>query len=389
MKLLAGALAPAHTPWQPFDPLILDFLAALSDTIRAAGAREMEELAAFGFWCRRTHLESLARRHAAERSRLGRGLLLHIAPSNVPTVFAYSLAIGLLAGNTNLIRLSMHRGPAEECLCGLLCKTLEQPTFEAVRERIGLISYPRNDALTTALLANCDGRVVWGGDATVAAIRALPMPAHAVEVCFPNRWSLALLSQAALSRMDCEARAALAHRFYNDTYLMDQNACSSPHAVFWLEDGGNAAVRTAWWQAVAEEVARRCVISPYKAVQKYELACTAAMMNAGVSNLKWYGGNRVCVAGLTEPPTPDALPFGRFGLFFECGITSLEQLLPLLCPKVQTISCAGLATEELAAFLVQHHSRGGDRVVPVGQALEMDTVWDGTDLISALSRTIG
>ncbi len=29
------------------------------------------------------------------------------------------------------------------------------------------------------------------------------------------------------------------------------------------------------------------------------------------------------------------------------------------------------------------------RVVPLGQALEMDTVWDGRDLIAALSRIIG
>ena len=27
--------------------------------------------------------------------------------------------------------------------------------------------------------------------------------------------------------------------------------------------------------------------------------------------------------------------------------------------------------------------------VPLGQALEMDTVWDGRDLIAALSRIIG
>ena len=26
----------------------------------------------------------------------------------------------------------------------------------------------------------------------------------------------------------------LVQRFYNDTYLVDQNACSSPHLIIWL-----------------------------------------------------------------------------------------------------------------------------------------------------------
>ena len=42
----------------------------------------------------------------------------------------------------------------------------------------------------------------------------------------------------------------------------------------------------------------------------------------------------------------------------------------------------------MAAFLAAHRARGVDRVVHLGQALEMDTVWDGRDLIEALSRVI-
>ena len=43
---------------------------------------------------------------------------------------------------------------------------------------------------------------------------------------------------------------------------------------------------------------------------------------------------------------------------------------------------------ETAAFLAARHAQGVDRVVPVGQALEMDTVWDGRDLIAELSRIV-
>ena len=52
--------------------------------------------------------------------RLGRGLLFHVAPSNVPTMFVYTYVIAILAGNANIIRLSTRRGETEAELCGIL-----------------------------------------------------------------------------------------------------------------------------------------------------------------------------------------------------------------------------------------------------------------------------
>lgn len=386
VTLLAGVPQPVHEPWEPFSPLVLDFLDHLSAAARKNHGSS-EELAAFGFWCRRSHLETLKQRHASPLPRLGRGLLFHLAPSNVPTMFAYTYVIGLLAGNAGLVRLSERRGKLEEQLLALLSEVLEQPEFAPIKVRSSFITYPRNDETTAALMANCDGRVIWGGDATVRAMRSLPMPPHAVELCFPDRWSLALLSQKALSEMDTSALADLAHRFYNDTYLMDQNACSSPQLVLWLTDGGEERVRRRWWDVLAAEAAARYPMEGYQAARKYERLCTAAMTGPEIT-LERFGGNLVYVARLNELPTEPVEWKGGFGTFFEGAIPDLERLLPLLSPKAQTLSCGGLKPDTLAAFLARHHATGIDRVVPIGQAMEMDTIWDGKDLIAALSRVI-
>ena len=387
--LLAGVEHPSAEPWVPFAPEALDFLDALSVAVRASSKRR-EELAAFAFWCRRSRLEALKNRHACLPPRLGRGLLFHVAPSNVPTMFAYTYVIGLLAGNANIIRLSTRRGETEAELCGILRETLDRPEFASVKARSSFVSYGRDDEITTAYLSGCDGRVIWGGDAAVAAMRRLPMPPHAVEVCFPDRWSLALLSQAHLSALGEEALAGLAHRFYNDTYLMDQNACSSPQMVVWLADGGEAGIRRRWWEAVAKEAQGRYSLGSFQASQKYERFCRAAMTmtDPTVVRLDRYGGNLVYVAQLSALPTAPLELKGGFGLFFECEATALNQLLPMLSAKVQTLVCAGPEPGDMAAFLAAHRARGVDRVVHLGQALEMDTVWDGRDLIEALSRVI-
>lgn len=388
MVLLAGTERPLGQPWEPFHPLAMDFLSALSAAVREGCARR-EELAAFGFWCRRAHLEQLRKRHASRLPRLGRGLLFHAAPSNVPAMFAYSYAIGLLAGNANLVRLSTRRGEAEAVLCRCLGEVLDRPEFAAVKARSSFISYPRDDGLTAALLSGCDGRVVWGGDATVAAMRRIPMPPYAVDLSFPDRWSLALLSRGAVARMGEEELAGLARRFYNDTYLMDQNACSSPQLAVWLADGEDGGARRRWWQALAVEAERRYALGAFQAARKLEQFCRRAMAAPGVKGLERYGGNLVWTAPLELPPEGNRPPKGGFGLFWETEIKTLDQLPALLDRRTQTVVCVGPDPEEVAAFLARRGARGVTRVVPAGQALEMDTVWDGHDLIAELSRTIG
>ena len=161
MTLLAGTAEPESTPWAPFDPRAVDFLADLSAELRRDPAtRRREAEAALAFWCRPAHLEELARRHAAPLPRLGRGLVFHLAPANVPALFTYTLATGLLSGNANVVRLSSRRAEGEAALLAVLRRVLDRPEHAAVRARTGLITYSRDSRITAAWCARCDARVV-------------------------------------------------------------------------------------------------------------------------------------------------------------------------------------------------------------------------------------
>ena len=82
--------------------------------LRSPDTRRQEASAAFGFWCRRARLEALAARHASPLPRLGRGLAFHLAPANVPALFAYTLAIGLLAGLVLCMKQAKRYGLTED-----------------------------------------------------------------------------------------------------------------------------------------------------------------------------------------------------------------------------------------------------------------------------------
>ena len=86
--------------------MVADFSA---EVLADPAARRWPEMAALGFWMRRANIARIqAAFEAACGGRLlvGRGLAFHIAPSNVDTMFIYSLFVSLLAGNTNIVRVS-------------------------------------------------------------------------------------------------------------------------------------------------------------------------------------------------------------------------------------------------------------------------------------------
>ena len=73
-----------------------------------------------GFWLRRSNLESYKKRYENCGFRLGLGRTFHIAPSNVPLLFVYTMAIGLLAGNSCRVRVSARGNTESEKVCELM-----------------------------------------------------------------------------------------------------------------------------------------------------------------------------------------------------------------------------------------------------------------------------
>jgi hypothetical protein len=58
----------------------------------------------------------------------------------------------------------------------------------------------------------------------------------------------------------------------------------------------------------------------------------------------------------------------------------------MVTSKYQTLTYFGLPREELASFVTSNRLPGIDRIVPVGEAMDIGPIWDGFDLIRTLSR---
>lgn len=376
-------------PLPPFSADACDFLADLSKYLLAMPEhREYPDLAAFAYWCRPAHLHKLAQRQSQDIHRLGRGLVLHVVPANVPVNFAFSLAFGLLAGNGNIVRLPQKNYPQTEILCQAVAQLLAKAGRERLAAMNWIVRYPRDDKISHRLSTLCHARVLWGGDETITHFRQMPMPARNVEVAFADRYSLCLLDAVSVCDASPQELEKLVSGFYNDVYSLDQLACSSPHLVIWhgVPEVSRMAMKR-FWSALVNLVQEKYDLQPIYAIDKYVRLCSLAIGVPSASHAICHG-NHVYRIELTHLPKDINFLRGHFGTFFEYTTTNIDELHPVINDKFQTLTCYGVDRVEIARWIVTNGLSGIDRVVPVGSALSIGTIWDGYDIIGTLSRIV-
>lgn len=371
-----------------FDDGAVAFLQEVSRVLlRDVRARQYPDLVAFAYFCRRANLHALAQHYSDAARRYGWGTVVHIAPSNIPINFAFSLVFGLLAGNSNIVRMPSREFPQNELWVELFDRIAAAPEFKSIAAGTMLVRSERgSDALET-LIAAADGLVVWGGDATVHAFRALPKKPRCVELYFPDRASSAVVDAASYLALSESSRQRLAHDFYNDTYLVDQNACSSPSIVFWIgpRDSVSAAKR-AFWQALDDELKRQGYqLDPATRIDKC-LDLMATTRDLGHSaHLTQYSADIWCLEDQTSAVGGTPL---RFGQFVEIELPAIDRIGSFLRAREQTLTYFGIAPRDLLRALNEAHGHTVDRIVPIGKALDLNPFWDGKDVLAQLSRRI-
>ena len=369
-----------------YSQIACDFLDELSKWIRHnKEAGVYQDVTTVGFWCRKSNIERMKREFDDGDIHIGRGLLFHITPSNVPVNFAFSWFFGLLSGNSNIVRIPSKRFPQVEILCEGIKEILSQDKYKKIQEMTQFISYERDKEINDYYSGICDGRIIWGGDSTIGQLRESVMKPKAVEIVFADRYSFGVIQSEKVLEAGEDEIKFLARSFYNDTYLMDQNACSTPHLLMWLGDKKDAAAER-FWSAVADEAAKYDM-QDIKVMDKYTDLCALAMKYDGSCLCRRYG-NLLYVVELDKLMDNIEALRGRFGMFFECKIDNLSKISKVISSKSQSMMVYGLEKETLETFVVNGCMQGIDRIVPFGKALDMGVIWDGYDIIGNLSRIV-
>lgn len=387
-RVLCGGEWQNARPLRPFAPAVVDFLSDLSAALlREPSARPYPDIVTFAFFIRRANLTRLEEEYPDATQRLGRGMIFHIAPSNVPINFAYSLAAGLLAGNACVVKASSQDFPQTRIVCAAMKRLIEEH-HPAMASYVTVLIYPREEqSRTETLSAACDGRIIWGGDETIRRVRQAPLPLHGVEIAFADRYSLLVIAAKAVLDMSDEALHRAAQDFYNDTFLTDQNACTAPRLVYWLGDGETLRqAQSRFWQAIHAYVKSRYPVEPVVAVDKLTALGRAAI---GLEAVRQPMPDNRIVRAVLPRLREDVDAYRCHGGFFvEYAAETLDDLIPVVKRKYQTLSCLGLETAALRQFVMENGLPGIDRITPLGHTMDFALTWDGYDLIRTLSRRV-
>jgi hypothetical protein len=384
VNYLIGAENITIYPLQPFDDTVCDFLDKLSKRLMNDKAKKYPDVIALAFWMRRGNIQNLKMQCATNTTRVGRGLVFHITPSNIPVNFAFSWLFGVLSGNANIVRIPSKPFPQVNIICDAITEELFK--FPEMRDRMAFISYPADDETTALLCLQADARLIWGGDKTVGHIRLFKTKPRCVDVVFPDRYSICIINGKAVLEADDQEMIRLSNAFYNDTYLMDQNACSSPQLILWQNACDSAQER--FWNAIATLANQKYAIQPVIAMDKYIQFCIDSIKHNNIMSII-RNRNILYRATLSSLHGDDLTNFrGIGGYFYEYDLKSLEEFIPFITEKYQTVTYYGIQSTLIKNIILKYHLSGIDRIVPIGQAMDINIIWDGYDLINMLTRTI-
>ena len=173
---------------------------------------------------------------------------------------------------------------------------------------------------------------------------------------------------------------------------MDQNACTSPMLLVWL--GEEETVQRAeelFWETAFPWIKKKYELQAVQAVKKLQaMYRMAAVPGAVLVKNKNFSDNRIVRVKVPELFSGLMDYRENSGFFIEYGTTELEDILPVLTERCQTVSFLGNSLkEELAELVKKNCPSGVDRIVPMGKTMDFSLIWDGYDLIREMSREVG
>jgi hypothetical protein len=383
-------LAHDVSPIKPFDDELVDFVTDFSKSILLdRSSRAYPELIVLANFFRSSNIIKLRREisNADNAYYLARGIIFHLAPSNVDSVFLYSSLLSFLCGNVNIVRVSTQAGPQISLVVSKLNELL-MGSYAHFSNRFFVLTYDHNDEITTLISEQCHARVIWGGDLTAKKIRSLPLRPTALEICFPDRFSAAVINSDVILKLNQKSLNDLSSKFFNDSIWFSQQACSSPRLVAWIGRKESSLVAgERFWEAfdlhlknqvyentpgmVMDRFVASCLISThilYSCTSSKSFPSRFTLKNDTLGSAKeFHSGN---------------------GIFYEQYFSSVSDFFKTLSDREQTLSVFGFESDEISSDLRDLPWRAVDRIVQIGSALDFSHIWDGYSLLQSFTRRV-
>jgi Acyl-CoA reductase (LuxC) len=312
------------------------------------------------------------------------GVVGHWPAGNIEIQPILSLTCALLGGNSCIVRVPS--GLVEPTR--LIMEALEHADPDGILlERIFLTPFPHSEIeLHEAMAQSVDGAMIWGGEDAVRQICALPFPHWARMAVFGPRLSVAAMDAATWT--DKNERSSWCRRIARDVWQFEQQACSSPQALFLERDDAHGP------EEFVEDL-KRAFEEENRAHPRTEIepSMTSAICRARSSWLLDDVANRAVF-----PQSPDWTILLGKGTHIPqptqgrtLSVLVVDQLMEVVSRFDGTVQTLGLAVKDAKEEEILTHAaarHGVDRIVRLGQMHVFGSPWDGMDLVRPMTRLV-
>lgn len=169
--------------------------------------------------------------------------------------------------------------------------------------------------------------------------------------------------------------------------MFDQNACTSPHLIFW-HGKNNSENYKLFWKNLNFIIKKGKLFVPNKknTIDRYSKLCEFAATRNEILTVK----REEFIFRTVLKKIPKDIHNFRvgYGYYFEYFLKDIEQIDKYLTSKIQTLTYAGFELEDMKKLMLKLKPKGIDRIVPFGRASEFNEIWDGYDLPRYFSKII-
>jgi hypothetical protein len=367
----------------------------------ALNDRELNEVPGVAFlrlWLRRGTLQPVLLRELGANALSGAwwedgrarlrafplGVVGHWPAGNIEIQPILSLTCALLGGNGCLVRVpsalvDVTRRILEKLLDvdrkGLLTKRIFAASFDHSRREL-------HEAMAQAV----DGAMIWGGAEAVSVVRRLPFPHWARVLVFGPRLSAGMMDAGTWGNRT--ERSSWCRRIARDVWQFDQQACSSPQALF-LERGAGCDP-SEFVNSLREAFQEENRVHPR---QEIEPSLASAICMARASWLLDNGGNDAFFPASpdwtillgTGPEMPNPTQGRTLSVLV---VDDLFEVISRFDGTMQTLGVGVGDAEKEESLARAAGQRGVDRIVKLGRMHVFSSPWDGTDLIRPMVRIV-
>ncbi len=375
--------------FEPFEEISIDFLNQFSiDLKKNKKTFKSPELFYLTLFCSKKNILNFKKKMKDNYFRVGRGLVFHVCPNNVPINFIFSFIFGLLSGNTNIIKVPIKKSEEKEIILKCIRKVFSYKKFSKLKNTNFFIEYDHREKkdLTKLISLNSDARIVWGGDNTINEFKEIKTKPRCIDVNFADRYSLSIINTKKIKNLSIQKLNILARKFFYDIFTMNQMACNSPHFIFWI---GTIDKKTQKYflKKISQIAKKKFKFDDVHIMRKYNNLVDRLMNIRQINNINLYQ-NFLYVVDIDKTVSNIEDIRGESGTIFQVNIKKIDDISKYINKKCQTITYYGFEKEKFKLLIKNNNLLGADRIVEIGRAFNFDLIWDGVDTVKTLTRII-